>query len=98
MNLNRRDVIAGVLALAGPRFAVALVAGELVLTAEKSTMPILGRGGVKTPVWRFMKDQPIAILRAKQGQEFKGRIINHNRLIARIMISFLSLTDNPAGY
>ena len=77
MNVNRRDVIAGVLVLAGPRFAVAQVAGEVVLTAEKSVMPILGRGGVKTPVWRFMKDQPIAILRAKQGQEFKGRIINH---------------------
>ena len=77
MKLNRRDVIAGAMALGLPRFAVAQVVGEVILTAEKSAMPILGRGGVKTPVWRFMKDQPIAVLRAKQGQEFKGRIINH---------------------
>jgi FtsP/CotA-like multicopper oxidase with cupredoxin domain len=77
MVLNRRDVIAVAMALALPRFAVAQVAGEIVLTAEKSAMPILGRGGAKTPVWRFMKNQPICVLRAKQGQEFKGRIINH---------------------
>ena len=77
MKLNRRDVIAGAMALGLPRFAVAQVADGVVLTAEKSTMPILGKGAAKTLVWRFMRDQPIAVLRAKQGQEFKGRIINH---------------------
>jgi FtsP/CotA-like multicopper oxidase with cupredoxin domain len=77
MKLSRRDVIAGAVALGLPRFAVAQVAGGIVLTAEKSTMPILGKGGNKSPVWRFLKEQPIAVLRAKQGQEFKGRIVNH---------------------
>jgi FtsP/CotA-like multicopper oxidase with cupredoxin domain len=77
MKLSRRDVIAGAMALGLPRLAVSQVAGEAILIAEKSTMPILGKGGNKTPVMRFMKDQAIAVLRAKQGQEFKGRIINH---------------------
>ena len=77
MNFTRRDVIAGAMAFSFPRIVVAQIAGGVVLTAEKSTMPILGKGANKTPVWRFMKDQPIAVLRAKQGQEFKGRIINH---------------------
>ena len=77
MRLNRRDVIAGAMALGLPRFAVAQGAGEVLLLAEKSAMPILGRGGAKTPVWRFMKDQSIAVLHAKQGQEFRGQIINH---------------------
>jgi FtsP/CotA-like multicopper oxidase with cupredoxin domain len=77
MKMNRRDVIAGAMALGLPRFAVAQVAGEVILTAERSAMPILGRGGAKTPVWRFMKDRPTCVLRAKQGQEFRGRIINH---------------------
>ncbi len=77
MNFNRRDVIAGAMALGLPRFAVAQVVGEITLTAEKSAMPIVGRGGAKTPAWRFMKEQPTCVLRAKQGQEFKGRIINH---------------------
>jgi FtsP/CotA-like multicopper oxidase with cupredoxin domain len=77
MKLSRRDVIAVAMALGLPRFAVAQDAGEITLTAEKSTMPILGKGGNKTSVWWFMKDQPIAVLRAKQGQELKGRIVNH---------------------
>ena len=77
MKLNRRNVLAGAMALSLPRFAVAQVAGEVVLTADKSAMPILTQGGAKTPVWRFMKEQPIAVLHAKQGQELKGRIINH---------------------
>ncbi len=77
MNFSRREVIAVAMALGLPRFAVAQTDGKIVLTAEKSTMPILGKGGAKTPAWRFMKDQPIAVLRAKQGQEFKGRIVNH---------------------
>jgi FtsP/CotA-like multicopper oxidase with cupredoxin domain len=77
MKLNRRDVIAGAMALGLPRFAVAQVANEVILTAEKTVIPILGKGAAKTPVWRFKKDQPTTVLHAKQGQEFKGRIINH---------------------
>jgi FtsP/CotA-like multicopper oxidase with cupredoxin domain len=76
MKLTRRDVIAGAMALGVPRLVVAQVFSGVVLIAEKSTMPILGKGGNKTPVWRFLRDQPTAVLRAKQGIEFKGRILN----------------------
>ncbi len=77
MKISRRDVIAGAMALGVPRLVVAQVLSGVVLIAEKSTMPILGKGGNKTHVWRFQKDLPIAVLRAKQGIEFKGRIHNH---------------------
>lgn len=74
----RREFIAGLVATCIlPRLATAQVDGLTVLTAEKTEMQILGAGGGKTPAWRFMKDQPVAILHAKQGQEFKGRIVNH---------------------
>ncbi len=77
MKFSRRQFVACSLALGMPQFAVAQdAAGFVILTAEKSTMPLLSRSGPKTAVWRFLKEQPIAELRAKQGQEFKGRIIN----------------------
>lgn len=75
MKLNRRHFIVGAAGLLGARLAVAQDASGVVIIAENTVMPILGRGG-KTSTWRFMKDQPVAVLRAKQGQEFKGRIIN----------------------
>jgi FtsP/CotA-like multicopper oxidase with cupredoxin domain len=76
MKLNRREVLASV-ALLVPRLSVAQESdGYVVLTAEKTAMPILGKGSPKTSAWRFQKDQPIAVLRAKQGQPFKGRFIN----------------------
>jgi FtsP/CotA-like multicopper oxidase with cupredoxin domain len=78
MLTTRRKFTAGFLACCvGPHLVLAQDADVTVMTAEKSEMLVLGKGGAKTPVWRFAKDQPIAVLRAKQGQEFKGRIVNH---------------------
>jgi FtsP/CotA-like multicopper oxidase with cupredoxin domain len=79
MDFNRRQILVGASAtLVTPRFSVAEDAdGYVILTAEKAEMSVLGAGSSKTPVWRFQKDQAIAVLRAKQGQVFKGRFINH---------------------
>jgi FtsP/CotA-like multicopper oxidase with cupredoxin domain len=76
--LSRRFFIAGMAGtLVVPRFVMAQSAdGSVVLTAEKSEMQLLGSGGGKTPVWRFLKEAPMAVLHAKQGQEFKGKTIN----------------------
>jgi FtsP/CotA-like multicopper oxidase with cupredoxin domain len=77
--LTRRDLIVSLAAsVVGSRLVFAQDAdGLVILTAEKSEMQLLSTGGGKTPVWRFAKDQPFAALHAKQGQEFKGRIVNH---------------------
>jgi FtsP/CotA-like multicopper oxidase with cupredoxin domain len=78
MLITRRHMLAGSLAaVVFPCLAVAQDAAVTVITAEKSEMQLLAHGGGKTPAWRFDKDQAIAVLRAKQGQEFKGRIVNH---------------------
>ncbi len=76
--ISRRAFTAGVLAAAAaPRLVLAQdAAGFITLKAEKSQMPLLGKIGNSTDVWRFDKAQPIAVLRAKQGQEFKGRFLN----------------------
>ena len=76
MKLSRRNFALAALSLGAPRLVMAQDAGGVVLTAEKTTMPILGKGAPRTPAWRFLKDQPISILRAKQGQLLKGRIVN----------------------
>jgi FtsP/CotA-like multicopper oxidase with cupredoxin domain len=77
--MNRRKFIAAsALTLLAPRITVAQdAAGYTILTAEKTEMNVLGQGGAKTPAFRFIKDKPVAVLRAKQGQEFTGRFINH---------------------
>ena len=75
--ISRRSFIAGVsAAIVGPRLVLAQdSAGTLVLLAEKAQMQLV-QGGGKTPVWRFMKEAPIAVLRAKQGQPFKLQFSN----------------------
>jgi FtsP/CotA-like multicopper oxidase with cupredoxin domain len=77
--LTRRDLIFSLAAsVVGSRLVFAQDGdGLVVLTAEKAEMQLLSMGGGKTPVWRFAKDQPFTVLHAKQGQEFKGRIVNH---------------------
>lgn len=76
--MNRRTFIAvSAATLLAPRLVVAQEdAGYTVLVAEKSEMQVLGRGAAKTPAWRFLKDKPMAVLRAKQGQQLRGRFIN----------------------
>lgn len=78
MRLNRRMFVAGSLALASvPHLALAQSAdGTFTLTAEKSEAALLNGNGGKSPVWRFFKDQPMAVIEARQGQELKGRLIN----------------------
>jgi FtsP/CotA-like multicopper oxidase with cupredoxin domain len=77
MRLNRRMILSAGALLFVPRISVAQdSSGSVVITAEKTNMGILGKGSPKTPVWRLMKDSPIAVLRAKQGQPFKGRFVN----------------------
>ncbi len=78
VQMNRRKFMAVAAATVfAPRFSVAQEdAGYTILTAEKSAMQILGAGAAKTPVWRFLKDRPLAVLHAKQGQPFRGRFIN----------------------
>ncbi len=78
MRLNRRVFVAGSLALASvPHLAFAQSAdGTITLTAEKSEATLLNGTGGKSPVWRFLKDQPMAVVEARQGQELKGRLIN----------------------
>jgi FtsP/CotA-like multicopper oxidase with cupredoxin domain len=79
MLISRRQMFIGAVAgIAGPRLGVAegISDGYITLVAEKSEMGLLDKSGNKTPVWRFAKDKPIAVVRARQGQELKGRLIN----------------------
>jgi FtsP/CotA-like multicopper oxidase with cupredoxin domain len=74
--MNRRQIIATAAALFVPRISIAQDSlGYTILSAEKFEMNVLGQGGATTPVYRFIKDKPMAVLRAKQGVEFKGRFI-----------------------
>ncbi len=91
MRLNRRSFVAGSLALAGlPRLSAAQSAGGVVtLTAEKSEAALLDGSGGKSPVWRFLKDQPVAIITAVQGQPIQGKLINH--LDSEIWLQFYGI-------
>jgi FtsP/CotA-like multicopper oxidase with cupredoxin domain len=74
---TRRNFLAGALtSVIAPRLVLAQdVDGIQVLVAEKAEMQLVASGD-KTGVWRFQKEQPIAVLRAKQGQPFKFRLQN----------------------
>lgn len=78
MRLSRRNFVGGALALAGlPRLSLAqAVDGTLILIAEKSEAALLNATGVKSPVWRFLKDQPIAVIEVAQGKLLKGKLVN----------------------
>jgi FtsP/CotA-like multicopper oxidase with cupredoxin domain len=75
MNLNRRNFLAATTVFVMPHLTLAQDETGVILTAEKSSMALV-KGSAKTSVWRFAKDQPVAILRAKQGQVFQGQIVN----------------------
>ncbi len=78
MRLNRRSFVGGALALASmPHLAWAQMAdGTLILTAEKSEATLLNGTGGKSPVWRFLKGQTLAVVEIKQGEILKGKLIN----------------------
>jgi FtsP/CotA-like multicopper oxidase with cupredoxin domain len=73
--ISRRHFVATSFAMGfAPRLVLAQSADGVVdLTAEKAEMQLLSSGG-KTPVWRFVKNQPMAIVRAKQGGVLKFRL------------------------
>ena len=77
MLLSRRQLlITGSATVFAPCLATAQAAEGITLIAEKSQMLLVKSAGAKTPVWRFSKDQPTTILRAKRGMAFTGKIIN----------------------
>ncbi len=92
--ISRRGfVMAGVSAIIAPRLTVAQdTEGTVILIAEKGQMPLLGNTGTATDVWRFDQKQPIAVLRAKQGQEFKVRFIN--RLDEEVWLHWFGVRGN----
>ena len=69
MLLNRRVFVGGSLALASlPHLAIAQSSdGAITLTAEKAEAALLNGNGGKSPVWRFLKDLPMAVVEARQG-------------------------------
>jgi FtsP/CotA-like multicopper oxidase with cupredoxin domain len=73
--ITRRHFVAATLAAGfAPRLVVAQSAdGVIDLVAEKAEMQLLTSSG-KTPVWRFLKEKPIAVVRAKQGEVIKFRL------------------------
>jgi FtsP/CotA-like multicopper oxidase with cupredoxin domain len=73
MVLSRRNFLAAGLALAhAPARAETAGDGFQVLRAGKRQLPLLGGESPATDVWAF----DTAVIRAKQGQEFKLRIVN----------------------
>ncbi len=78
MKFSRRAFL-GVAGLTGlaPRLSVAAISadGFQILRAEVLDAELLGTPGNKTKTWRFTQDK-LSLLRAKQGEEFKVRIVN----------------------
>jgi FtsP/CotA-like multicopper oxidase with cupredoxin domain len=78
MQFSRRRFL-GVLGSVGlaPRFAVGAPTadGFQILRAEARDVELLGSPGGKTQTWQFTEDK-FTLLRARQGEEFKVRIIN----------------------
>ena len=79
MQISRRGFVGAVgLALARPRMVVAQesIDGFQTLRAQKYDAVLLENTAVKTSLWRFSTDEKITVLRARQGEELKVRIVN----------------------
>lgn len=78
MKLTRRDVMAaGMACLAGGGFSPSASSQDVqVLRAVRAELPLLGKGAPKTAAWVFGPGKPPVILKARQGEPFKLRIIN----------------------
>ena len=74
-HFTRRVFLAGLAAQALPAVAQDAYVGQM-LVAEKTTSPLLGEGAPATSHWRFKSSGPQPILRAKQGQEVRFRVVN----------------------
>jgi FtsP/CotA-like multicopper oxidase with cupredoxin domain len=83
-HISRRSILqAAAFSLAAPRlvFAQEEYSGQYI-DAKKVSSPLLGSGGASTEHWRLTtnhesKGHGISILRAKQGQEVRIRLMNH---------------------
>ena len=79
MQLSRRGFVGALgLAAAYPRMAVGETSadGFQILRAQKYVAELLENTEIKTLLWRFSIEEKATVLRAKQGSEFKVRIIN----------------------
>ena len=79
MRLSRRSVIAGLAAgLGGPRFVHAETAadGFIVMVAKPVTAKLMEGDQPPTRLWSYDGSWPPAVLRARQGEEFKVRFVN----------------------
>ena len=76
--ISRRSVLAGALLLpALPRFVLADVSdGVRTIRARRVSAHLMGNQGPLTSLWAFSDAWPPAVLRARQGSEFKTRFIN----------------------
>lgn len=74
-HLSRRVFLAGLAASTLPAVAQDVYAGQM-LVAEKTTSPLLGEGAPATSHWHFKTSGSQRILRAKQGQEVRFRVVN----------------------
>jgi FtsP/CotA-like multicopper oxidase with cupredoxin domain len=68
----------GALMVGAPRLVRAETApdGFQVLRAKMQDGNLMDTPGTKTSLWRFASDDPVTVLTARQGEEFKVRIIN----------------------
>jgi FtsP/CotA-like multicopper oxidase with cupredoxin domain len=75
---RRRILEATALSLAVPRYALAQeeYSGQYI-AAKKVSSRLLGPAGAATDHWRFNTGHDIAILRARQGQEVRFRLMNN---------------------
>ncbi len=79
MQIDRRQfLVASAGWISGSKFAFAETSadGFQVLRANNQTMNLLGDGTTKTKVWRWGDEAGATIVRAKQGQELRLRLIN----------------------
>lgn len=80
--LNRRRLLLGAAAAGSSLLVPRLVRAEesedgfTVLHAMKGTAPLMGEGGDPTSVWAFEGKSPGPILRVRQGEELKVRLVN----------------------
>ena len=110
--LNRRHFVLGASAvLLAP--TVSVLADDVpvssdgfhILTAEKTTAPLLGKGSSPTPVWAYNGTTPGPVIRVKQGEKVKIRLINkldqptsihwHGVRIDNAMDGVAGLTQEP---
>jgi FtsP/CotA-like multicopper oxidase with cupredoxin domain len=79
MHLSRRRFLGAVgLAVAAPRFVLAedSADGFHVLHAQKQDIALLENPELNTSTWQFSGHGKTTVLQAKQGGEFKARIVN----------------------